>query len=403
MPLPSNQPTPRFAVLYGAEALLRPRTGVGRAALEVARAAAALPDAPDLVLAAHGRRLHPALLEEPPNAAPAAATAPRWRAALAGFAPARRGFEAAMRLRMRGLARAAGAPGRPVLLHEPNLIPRPFDAGPTVAVVNDVSWRRDPSAHPADRVRWIERELPRALRQVSRWVAISGFTADEAAAEFGLDRARIAVAPLAAGNAFRPVGAAEAAPVLAAHGLVDGGYVLAVGTLEPRKNLERLAIAHALLPPALQRRAPLALAGGIGWGGVEAGQALARGIASGEVRPLGRVDDAALAALYARAAAVAYPSLYEGFGLPVLEAMACGAPLVHSATTAVAETAGGAGLAADPLDPHAIAAGLAAVLEDAALAARLRSAGLARAARFSWAETARRTAEVWREVAGLPR
>jgi glycosyltransferase involved in cell wall biosynthesis len=132
---------------------------------------------------------------------------------------------------------------------------------------------------------------------------------------------------------------------------------------------------------------------------VEAGPALARGIASGEVRPLGRVDDAALAALYARAAAVAYPSLYEGFGLPVLEAMACGAPLVHSATTAVAETAGGAGLAVDPLDPEAIAAGLAAVLEDAALAARLRAAGLERAAAFSWAETARRVAEVWREVA----
>jgi alpha-1,3-rhamnosyl/mannosyltransferase len=195
------------------------------------------------------------------------------------------------------------------------------------------------------------------------------------------------------------VGAAEAAPVLAAHGLADGGYVLAVGTLEPRKNLERLAAAHALLPPALRRRAPLALAGGIGWGGVEAGPALARALAAGDARALGRVDDAALAALYARAAAVAYPSLYEGFGLPVLEAMGCGAPLVHSATTAVAETAGGAGLAVDPLDPEAIAAGLAAVLEDAALASRLRAAGLARAAEFSWAETARRVVEVWREVA----
>lgn len=389
-----------LAILYAAESLLGPRTGVGRAALEVARAAAGLPGIAGLHPVAHGRLLPPSLLTDPPpeSDAPPPATASPWRARLAGFAPARAAAHAAMRRRMRGAARAAAGLGGSALLHEPNLIPRPFDAGPTVAVVNDLSWRRDPASHPADRVRWIEREMPRALRQVSRWVAISEFTADEAAALLGLDRARIAVAPLAAGGAFRPLDAAAAAPVLAAHGLADGGYVLAVGTLEPRKNLERLAAAHALLPPALRRRAPLVLAGGIGWGGVEAGPALARGLASGDVRGLGRVDDAALAALYARAAAAAYPSLYEGFGLPVLEAMACGAPLVHSATTAVAETAGDAGLTVDPLDPRAIAAGLNAVLEDAALAARLRMAGPARAARFSWAETARRMAALWREA-----
>jgi glycosyltransferase involved in cell wall biosynthesis len=392
------------AILYAAESLLAPRTGVARAALEVARAASDLPGIAGIHPVAQGRLLPPDMLTDPPpgpeQVPPPAMTSLPWRSRLAGFAPARAAFHATMRRRMRAAAaRVAGPAGGVVLLHEPNLIPRPFDAGPTVAVVNDVSWRRDPAAHPADRVRWIEREMPRALRQVSRWVAISAFTADEAAAEYDLDRARIAVSPLAAGDTFRPVDTDEAAPLLAAHGLRDGGYILAVGTLEPRKNLERLAVAHALLPSSLRRRAPLVLAGGIGWGGVEAGPALARGIADRTVRPLGRVDDAALAALYARSAAVAFPSLYEGFGLPVLEAMACGAPLVHSATTAVAETAGEAGLAVDPMDPHAIADALAAVLEDAALASRLRAAGLARAARFSWTDTARRMVAVWREVA----
>jgi len=397
-----DQLASRFGVLYAAEALLGPRTGVGRAALEVARAAAALLAAGDLLLAAHGRLLPAGFLDAPPEAGMAPAGAPPgWRAALAEFGPARLAFEAMMRRRMRRLARAAGAPGRPVLLHEPNLIPRPYDAGPTVAVVNDVSWRRDPSAHPADRIAWIERNLPRALRQVTRWVAISAFTAAEAAAEFGLEHGRIAVVPLAVSPAFRPVEAEAAAPVLARHGLADAGYILAVGTLEPRKNLERLAAAHAALPAPLRRRFPLALAGSIGWGGVEAGPQLARGIAAGEVRLLGRVGEAELVALYARAAAAAYVSLYEGFGLPVLEAMACGTPLVHSATTAVAETAGDAGLAVEPADPAAIAAGLASVLEDARLAARLRTAGLARAAEFGWDRTARRLAVIWREAAAV--
>lgn len=399
---PSDHPAPCPGVLYAAEALLQPRTGVGRAALEVARAVMALPGPPALVLTAAGRRLPSALLDRPPEPAAApAAPVPRWRAALAQFGPARLGFDIAMRRRMRRLAREAGGPERKVLLHEPNLIPRPFDAGPTVAVVNDVSWRRDPGAHPAERMAWIERNLPRALRQVTRWVAISHFTAEEAAAVLGLDRSRIAVVPLAASPAFHPVAAEVAAPVLAARGLADAGYILAVGTLEPRKNLERLAVAHAALPERLRRRFPLALAGSIGWGGVEAGPCLARGVAAGDIRLLGRVTEAELVALYARAAAAAYVSLYEGFGLPVLEAMACGTPLVHASTTAVAETAGGAGLAVDPADPGAIAEGLRAVLEDRALGTRLREAGLARSTRFSWPATGERMAALWRETAGL--
>jgi glycosyltransferase involved in cell wall biosynthesis len=163
----------------------------------------------------------------------------------------------------------------------------------------------------------------------------------------------------------------------------EGDYVLAVGTLEPRKNLSRLVEATRRLGVELR------VVGATGWGRVEVG-----GVG---VRWLGRVGDDDLARLYRGAAVVAYPSLYEGFGFPVLEAMACGAPVVTSRGGATEEVAGGAAVLVDPLDPAAIAAGI-----EEALSRReeLRVSGLARASAFSWAETARRTVEVYREAAG---
>ncbi|MGE4045912.1 MAG: glycosyltransferase family 4 protein [Acetobacteraceae bacterium] len=389
-----------FAVLYAAEALLQPRTGVGRAALEVARAVAAREDAPELIPTAFGRALPQRLIEAPHDTAPTAATS-GVRAALGRLGPARWGAGHLMRYRLRGLARQAGTPDRKVLLHEPNLIPRPFDDGPTVAVVNDMSWRHDPDSHPAERVRWLERTLPRALRQVTRFVAISRFTATEAVRELGIAPDRISVAPLAVSPAFRPLAASEVASVLSRHDLNDRGYVLAVGSLEPRKNLDRLAAAHAGLPQAVRRWFPLVLAGGSGWGAVDTAPHLAAALASGEARLLGHVPDADLPALYARAAAVAYVSLYEGFGLPVLEAMACGTPLLHAATTAVAETAGGAGFAVDPLDVTAMREALLQLLEDVGVQQRLRIAGMARASGFTWEATAQEILGVWREVLGV--
>ncbi len=149
-----------------------------------------------------------------------------------------------------------------------------------------------------------------------------------------------------------------------------GDYVLAVSTLEPRKNLPRLVEAY--------RRAglnglPLLVAGAAGWGGVRVG--------GDGVRWLGEVDDDELARLYRGARAVAYVSLYEGFGLPVLEAMACGAPVVAGRNGALAEVAGGAAVLVDPLDPDAIAAGL---LEAIDRREELRPLGLARARVFDW-------------------
>ena len=199
--------------------------------------------------------------------------------------------------------------------------------------------------------------------------------------------------------AFHPVEAAIAAPVLARFGLTHRSYVLAVSTLEPRKNFDRLLAAHTMLPEALRRRFPLVIAGGRGWGDTLDDTTTAPHLADGTLRLTGFVADADLVPLYASAAVCAYPSLYEGFGLPALEAMACGTPRwSRSNGSALDETAGDAALKVDPLDPDAIAEALRRVLEDGALADDLRARGMAHAAGFTWRRTTEGLVRCWRKA-----
>jgi alpha-1,3-rhamnosyl/mannosyltransferase len=198
----------------------------------------------------------------------------------------------------------------------------------------------------------------RAARLV---IAVSEFTRRELVELLRAPEERIRVIPNAVGAPFAPGGAAA-----------QGDYVLAVGTLEPRKNIAAAQEAARLAGVELR------VVGARGWGGVEADGWL------------GRVSDDELAALYRGARCLVYPSLYEGFGIPVLEAMACGTPVVTSAGGATEEVAGGAAVLVDPLDPVSIAAGI-----DEAFSRRdeLVARGLERARMFTWERVA---AETWR-------
>ena len=249
----------------------------------------------------------------------------------------------------------------------------PIRAGvPMVVTVHDVAVFRHPEAFPPWTRNYSRRIVPRVLRAARRIVAVSEFTAAELEAVLGVRREKISVVPNAVDAVFSPDGPRA-----------DGDYVLAVGTLEPRKNLPRVIEATARLDLELR------VAGARGWGGID--------VRGDGVTWLGEVDDDELARQYRGALCVAYPSLYEGFGIPVAEAMACGAPVVTSAGGATEEVAGGAAVLVDPLDPAAIAAGI----EDAiARRDELHALGLARAAAFSWDESARRTLDVYREAAG---
>lgn len=237
---------------------------------------------------------------------------------------------------------------------------------PVVVTVHDLALLRQPRSFPV----WHRVSGRLALRNtVSRAdaiVAVSAFTRAEIVDQLGIPAERIRVVP----NGVEPVFASEG-------DAASGEYILAVGTLEPRKNLARVVQAARLAGVELR------VVGARGWGGVDV---------PGWV---GRVDDDQLASLYRGARCLVFPSLYEGFGIPVLEAMACGTPVVTTRGGATEEVAGGAAVLVDALDVEAIAAGIA---EAASRRDELRLLGLARARGFTWARAADAVEQLWREL-----
>ena len=253
----------------------------------------------------------------------------------------------------------------------------------------------DPALRPQRRSGSIERAtLAPAVRRSAALIAISQATADELAGRYPAARRKTVVAPLAVAPALAPnsLAGVELPP-----GVPAEGFVLAVGTLEPRKNLPRLVAAYRRLPAALQDVHPLVVTGRLGW---DTGETVAA-LDSLGVRAIrtGFVPDEQLALLYRSCALFAYPSLGEGFGLPVLEAMAAGAPVLTSDRSSLPEVGGDAAAYCDPTDESAIAAALAALLGDPARRARLAAAGPPRAAGFSWGETARIVLETLERIA----
>jgi len=238
---------------------------------------------------------------------------------------------------------------------------------PTVLTVHDLAILRAPEVFPRWHRLYGRVGLERVLRAADAIVAVSSFSRAETIELARVPPERVRVVPHGVDSIFTAAGPRA-----------EGDYVLAVATLEPRKNLGRAVDA------AREAGVELRVVGARGWGGVEV---------DGWV---GEIPDAELAALYRGAACVLYPSLYEGFGLPVLEAMACGTPVVTSVATAMEEVAGGAAVLVDPLDVSAIADGIRAALSRRD---ELAGAGLARASEFTWARTADAVAELWSELA----
>jgi glycosyltransferase involved in cell wall biosynthesis len=220
----------------------------------------------------------------------------------------------------------------------------------------------------------------------------------EVCEHLGVPPSKVFAVHEAARECFRPMERGEAAGVLAELG-IGGEFLLAVGTIEPRKNL--LTLVRAFEEFLRERPASglrLVVAGGRGWLSGPLFESIERSPARERVVLAGYVPDEQLRALYSACAAFVYPSLYEGFGLPPLEAMSCGAPVVAGWTPAVAEVSGGAARLFDPRDHGQLARALLELLDDEPARRALSEAGLRRAAHFSWAHTARATLDVYAEA-----
>ncbi len=262
-----------------------------------------------------------------------------------------------------GMRRSAGGVD---LLHGTTFRGPARSSAPVVLTVHDLALLRYPDAFPRWHRLYGQTALRATLRAADALVSVSEFTKDETVALVGVPSERVHVVPNGVEEVFGPDGPA-----------VDGDYVLAVATLEPRKNLARAVEAAKLAGVELR------VVGARGWGGVDV---------AGWV---GEVTDPELAALYRGARCVLYPSVYEGFGLPVLEAMACGTPVVTSQGTAMEEVADGAAILVDPFDPAALAEGIGS-------AERRRDElvplGLERARGFTWRLAADSVENLWREL-----
>lgn len=284
-----------------------------------------------------------------------------------------------------------------VVYHEPNYILGPYE-GPTVVNVHDLSTLRYPNCHPRGRVRYLERWLPKTLARADRVVTASELIRDELEEVLGVRSDRVNVVPLGVDARFRPYKTSEIQANLRELGIEPGRYLLSVCTLEPRKNLCALVASYARLPKTLRREFPLVLVGLRGWGFRDLEKMVEPLKHRGEIRRLGYVPDALLAAVYAGARAFAYPSLYEGFGLPVLEAMASGVPVLTSQRTAMAEFAEGSVLLVNPLSLEEIGDGLQRILLDDRLRENAVKAGIATADMLSWARCVEATVRVYQQA-----
>lgn len=283
------------------------------------------------------------------------------------------------------------------LYHETNFVPMPFK-GKTVLTIFDLSFFLYPQTHPSDRIRYMEKYFYKRVNWVSHFITISEQTKEEMVKHIGISREKITVTPLGVDQSYRPILPDITKTKLSEYGLNAGSYILYVGTLEPRKNIKTLLQAYAKLSVTVKSIYPLVLVGGLGWLMDDLKSEIEKLDLGSSIKLTDYVPKSDLPSLYSGATVFVYPSLYEGFGLPILEAMACGVPVITSRVSSLAEVAGEAGVLIQPEDVESLKENLEELITTPYRRHVLSQRGLEQAKKFTWEKCAAKTLEVYEKV-----
>ncbi|HYK21375.1 MAG TPA: glycosyltransferase family 1 protein [Pyrinomonadaceae bacterium] len=276
----------------------------------------------------------------------------------------------------------------------------PFCPCPTVVSIHDLSFEHLPETFKRRSRMQLRLTVRKSARRAARILSLSEHSRRDIIETYGISPDRVTAIPLAAASHFAPITDSRELQRVRHNYGIDGEYILSVGSIQPRKNLARLVKAYAFLRAEYSedKLPKLVLAGKCAWLYDETLRALEETGLRDAVVLTGYVPEADLPALYSGALCFIYPSYFEGFGLPPLEAMKCGAPVIVGNRTSLPEVVGDAALTVDPFDVEAIAAAIKRLMSDSQLRQELRSKGQQRAGMFDWRETARKTLKVYQEV-----
>ena len=283
------------------------------------------------------------------------------------------------------------------IVYAPDFALPPRRRAPGVVTIHDLSYLLFPETHYPPLRRFLEATVPRSVAAASLVFADSDQTRDDVVQLLGVRPAKVVTVLSAPDATFRPMDAMATRAVRDRWGVADGPYLVSVGTIQPRKNLPVIFEALRQLPEAVR----LLHVGRPGWLCDPIFAALDASGVKHRVQILQGVDDEDLAALYSGAVACVFPSRYEGFGLPAVEAMACGVPVIASHAGSLAEVVQDAGIIVDPDDSAGIAAGTRRLMEDAAFRSDLVARGFVQASRFRWDETGVQVLREFKRVAGV--